>query len=87
MKVQVLLGMAIIEGECEVYDFCKFYFREVLSLSFRFENVDLIMVVYYWLGQLYYGLKEYDFVVVYIIEVIFRLDEFGIQCYVLSFFL
>lgn len=87
MKVQALLGMAIIEGEREAYDLCKSYLREALSLSLRLENADLIMAAYYRLGQLYHGLKEYDSAAVYITEAISRLDEFGTQRYAPSFLL
>ncbi|WP_421947714.1 tetratricopeptide repeat-containing sensor histidine kinase [Phaeodactylibacter xiamenensis] len=87
MKVQALLGMALIEGEREAYDLCKSYLREALSLSLRLENADLIMAAYYRLGQLYHGLKEYDSAAVYITEAISRLDEFGTQRYAPSFLL
>ncbi len=87
MKVQALLGMALIEGEREAYDLCKSYLREALSLSLRLENADLIMAAYYRLGQLYHGLKEYDSAAVYITEAISRLDEFGTQRYAPNFLL
>jgi signal transduction histidine kinase len=87
MKVQALLGMALIEGEREAYDLCKSYLREALSLSLRLENADLIMAAYYRLGQLYHGLKEYDSAAVYITEAISRLDEFGTQRYAQNFLL
>ncbi|WP_170254732.1 ATP-binding protein [Phaeodactylibacter luteus] len=87
MKAQVLLGMALIEGEREAYDLCKSYLREALSLSLRLENADQIMAAYFRLGQLYHGLEQYDSATVFYTEALSLLDRFDSQRYAPAFLL